>query len=165
MSSETAEKVGCAIFEMALSFSPLSQSRLFANNSKKSRCQWPCGAVQGQHGQASDAASWFEELTPINSNLNVNHTQIFCCGNYCVSTLIKLIFRDPNILLGERKQLNLVLMHTLVPTICFLPFYFLKLFTTVLSQRDSSHGKFGLFSLGKASCDSHTTQPTVLLGV
>ena len=35
------------------------------------------------------------------------------------------------------------------------------LFTTVLSQWDFSHGKFGLLSPGKAGCDSHATQPTV----
>ena len=43
-------------------------------------------------------------------------------------------------------------------------FSFLILFTTVLSQRDFSHGKFGLLSLGTASCDSHATQPTVHVG-
>ena len=34
----------------------------------------------------------------------------------------------------------------------FTFFFFLILFTTVLSQWDFSHGKFGLLSLGKVSC-------------
>ena len=43
-------------------------------------------------------------------------------------------------------------------------FFFFKVFTTVLSQWDFSLGKFGLPSPGKASCDSHATQPTVHAG-
>ena len=42
----------------------------------------------------------------------------------------------------------------------FFAFYF----TTLLSHRDFSHGKFGLLSPGKASCDSRATQPTVHAG-
>ena len=38
------------------------------------------------------------------------------------------------------------------------------LFTTVLSQRNFSHRKFGLPSLGKASCNSRATQSTVHAG-
>ena len=41
---------------------------------------------------------------------------------------------------------------------------FLKLFTTVFSQWDFSSGKFRLPSPGKASCDSHATQPMVHAG-
>ena len=36
-------------------------------------------------------------------------------------------------------------------SLSFFLFFFLLI--TVLSQRDFSHGKFGLLSLGKASCD------------
>ena len=43
----------------------------------------------------------------------------------------------------------------------FSPFFLFLLFTTVLSQWDFSNRTFGLPSLGKASCDSHTTQTGV----
>ena len=45
-----------------------------------------------------------------------------------------------------------------------LLFFLLLLFISVLSQWDFSYGKFGLLSLGKASCDSRATQPTVHAG-
>ena len=35
----------------------------------------------------------------------------------------------------------------------YFEFFFFLLFTTVLSEWDFSHGKFGLLSPGKASCD------------
>ena len=44
---------------------------------------------------------------------------------------------------------------------CMLITFF---FTTVFSYSDFSHGKFQLFSPGKASCDSHATQPMVHAG-
>ena len=39
--------------------------------------------------------------------------------------------------------------------------YIFTFFTTALSQWDFSHGKFGLPSPGKASCNSHATHPTM----
>ena len=37
-------------------------------------------------------------------------------------------------------------------------------FTTAVSHWDFSHGEYRLLSLGKASCNSHTTQPTLHAG-
>ena len=42
--------------------------------------------------------------------------------------------------------------------------YYMHYATTVLSRWDFSHGKFGLLSLVKASCDGHTAQSAVHTG-
>ena len=41
---------------------------------------------------------------------------------------------------------------------------FLLIFITAWSHWYFTHGSFGLLSPGKASCDSHATQPTVHAG-
>ena len=51
-----------------------------------------------------------------------------------------------------------------VNSVSHLKIFFLNIITAVLSQWDFSHGKSRLLSLGKASCDSHATQPTVHAG-
>ena len=64
---------------------------------------------------------------------------------------------------SPKASQNFVLPKPKMPSYAnYLHDLLLLFFTTVLSQWDFFHGKFRLLSLGKASCDSHTTQPTVL---
>ena len=49
--------------------------------------------------------------------------------------------------------------HELILLLFFLSFFLYILFIAVLSQWDFSHGKFGLPSPGKASCECRATQP------
>ena len=46
----------------------------------------------------------------------------------------------------------------------FIVIYLFNFFTTALSHWDFPHGKSGLLSPGKASCDSHATQPILVAG-
>ena len=63
---------------------------------------------------------------------------------------------------GMREGMSVMRMgpHETTSTPSFIYFY-LFIFTAILFRWDLSHEKFRLQSLGKASYDSHVTQPTV----
>ena len=75
-------------------------------------------------------------------------------GNSCSHKIL--------LVLGE--QLTTALHSGTASTSFIIIILFIHIFTTVLSQWDFSHSKFGMPSLGKGSCDSRAIKPMVHVG-